>query len=196
MPLLPASKSQHIRGFGHDLAVLLCLALDEEAGSMTSDFHQASPAALTAVRLRRRLRALAAGQTEAFDLLHRQFGDDSTLGTTIGHATNRLPYLAALLADVAWTQGEHAAAHDGVLPPPAPEAEAVKRVFRCHTNVRLRAMMNREQRTAVLAYLDALLVEVASCLELDQHAPSATLGREARRFLGDFTEVREATAAR
>ena len=47
----------------------------------------------------------------------------------------------------------------------------------------------------MVAYLDALLIEVGSCLELDEHAPSATLGREARRFVGDFREVREAAAA-
>ena len=59
---------------------------------------------------------------------------------------------------------------------PAPEAEEVKRVFRHHANVKRRAIMNPEQRTAVVAYLDALLIEVNSCLELDEHAPSATLG--------------------
>jgi hypothetical protein len=159
-----------------------------------ADLDLADPAAEAAVVLRRRLRALASGQTEAFDLLYYQFGAGSTLGATINHAANRLPYLAALLADVAWTHGEHAA-HDGAPPPPAPEAEAVKRVFRQHVNVRRRAIMNPEQRTAVVAYLDALLLEVTSCLELDQHAPSATLGREARRFVGDFREVREAAAA-
>lgn len=161
---------------------------------MTSEFDLADPAALAAVHLRRRLRALASGQTEAFDLLYYQFGAGSAIGATIGHAANRLPYLAALLADVAWTHGEHAA-HDGAVPPPAPEAEAVKRVFRFHANVKRRAIMNDEQRTAVVAYLDALLIEVGSCLELDEHAPSATLGREARRFVGDFREVREAAAA-
>ena len=55
--------------------------------------------------------------------------------------------------------------------------------------------MNPEQRTAAVADLDALLLEVASCLELDEQAPSATLGREARRFMGDFREVRQAAAA-
>jgi hypothetical protein len=159
-----------------------------------ADLDPADPAALAAVVLRRRLRALASGQTEAFDLLYYQFGAGSTLGATINHAANRLPYLAALLADVAWTHGE-TAAHDGALPVPAPEAEAVKRVFRHHANVKRRAIMNPEQRTAVVAYLDALLVEVTSCLDLDEHAPSATLGREARRFVGDFREVREAAAA-
>ena len=63
---------------------------------MTSDFDLADPAALAAVQLRRRLRALAAGQTEAFDLLYYQFGAESSLGATIGHAANRLPYLAVL----------------------------------------------------------------------------------------------------
>lgn len=53
-------------------------------------------------------------------------------------------------------------------------------------------IMNAEQRTAVLAYLDALLLEVTRCLDLDEHAPSATLGREARRFIGDFSRVRHA----
>jgi hypothetical protein len=162
---------------------------------MKNDLDQADPAALAAVQLRRRLRALAAGQTEAFDLLYYQFGGDSVLGGTISHAANRLPYLAALLADVAWTNGDQAAAHDGALPPPAPEAEAVRRVFRCHASVRRRVVMSPEQRTAVLAYLDALLTEVASCLALDEHAPSATLGREARRFVDDFTGVRKATLA-
>jgi hypothetical protein len=162
---------------------------------MTSDHDSAEPAAsAAAVHLRRRLRALAAGQTEAFDLLYYQFGAGSNLGGTIGHAANRLPYLAVLLADVAWTHGEHAA-HEGSLPPPAPEAEAVKRVFRHHANVKRRAIMSPEQRTAVVAYLDALLLEVGSCLDLDEHAPSATLGREARRFMSDFAEVRQAAAA-
>ncbi len=164
-------------------------------GSDAADLDPADAAAGAAVVLRRRLRALASGQTEAFDLLYYQFGAGSTLGATINHAANRLPYLAALLADVAWTHGETGAAHDGALPVPAPEAEEVKRVFRHHANVKRRAIMSPEQRTAVVAYLDALLIEVGSCLELDEHAPSATLGREARRFVGDFREVREAAAA-
>src|SRR5215218_2237367 len=107
---------------------------------MTSHDDLAEPAASAAVQLRRRLRALAAGQTEAFDLLYYQFGAGSSLGGTIGHAANRLPYLAVLLADLAWTHGEQAA-HEGSLPPPAPEAEEVKRVFRHHANVKRRAVM-------------------------------------------------------
>ena len=173
--------------------------MTSELDLMTRDVDLGDPdpadaAAGAAVVLRRRLRALASGQTEAFDLLYYQFGAGSSLGATINHAANRLPYLAALLADVAWTHGERAA-HDGAPPTPAPEAEAVKRVFRHHANVKRRAIMNPEQRLAVVAYLDALLIEVTSCLDLDAHAPSATLGREARRFVGDFREVREAAAA-
>ena len=47
---------------------------------MTSDMELADPAALAAVELRRRLRALASGQTEAFDLLYYQFGAGSAIG--------------------------------------------------------------------------------------------------------------------
>jgi hypothetical protein len=160
---------------------------------MTSDHDLADPAALAAVQLRQRLRALAVGQEKAFDLLRCEFGAGSALGSVIVHGTDRLPYLATLVGDVAWTHGE-SAAYDGSKPPRAPEADAVERVFRDHGTGTRRVVMNSEQRVAVVAYLDALLVEVASCLELDQHAPSATLGREARRFMGDFSEVRRVAA--
>ena len=74
-------------------------------------------------------------------------------------AVDCLPYLAVLLADPAWTRGQRAA-HDGTLPPLAPEAEEVKRVFRYQTREGRRAVMNAEQRAAVLTYLDALLLEL------------------------------------
>jgi hypothetical protein len=160
---------------------------------MTTDFDLADPAALAAVHLRRRLRGLAAGQTEAFDLLWYEFGIGGELGGKVLHGVHCLPYLAVLLADLAWTRGQRAA-HDGALPPLAPEAEEVKRVFRYQVREGRRAAMNAEQRTAVLAYLDALLLEVAKCLDLDEYAPSATLGREARHFIDDFNKVRSALA--
>jgi hypothetical protein len=151
-------------------------------------------AARAAVELRARLRALASAQTEAFDLLYYEFGAASPTGVVITKVATRLTYLAALLADLAWTNGEPAA-HDGVRPPPAPEADAVRRVFRYHASERRRFAMSTEQRAAVLAYLDALLLEVARCIELEGHAPSATLGREARQFVGAVTEVRGAAVA-
>jgi hypothetical protein len=157
------------------------------------DFNQNDPAAAAAVELRKRLRALAAGQSEAFDLLYHQFKAGSGTAAKIACAATRLPYLAALLADLAWTLGDHAA-HDGTLPTAAPEAVEIKRVFRPHANMKQRTIMNDEQRLAVLAYLDALLAEVAHCVDLDAHAPSPTLAREARRFLGDFKEIRAAAA--
>src|SRR3954451_15988549 len=68
-------------------------------------------AAESAVRLRQRVRALAAGQTAAFDLLCYEFGGGSAIGATIGRSGDRLGRLAALLADVAWTLGDHGAAY-------------------------------------------------------------------------------------
>ena len=110
--------------------------------------EQPEMAARTAVELRARLRALASAQTEAFDLLYYEFGAASPTGVVITKVATRLPYLAALLADLAWTNGERTA-HDGVVPPPAPEADAVRRVFRFHASERRRFAMNAEQRTAV-----------------------------------------------
>ena len=156
---------------------------------MISDFDLADPAALAAVRLRQRLRALAGGQAEAFDLLFYEFGTGGDLASKIFRSVDCLPYLAVLLADLAWTRGQPGA-HDGALPPPAPEALELKRVFRPQTREGRRTTMNTEQRAAVLAYLDAVLSEVTKCVDLDQHAPSATLAREARRFVGDFNRVR------
>ena len=161
---------------------------------MTTDPDQDGPAAFTAIALRRRLRSLVVGQTEAFDLLHYRFGARSLFAATITRGAGRLPMIAALLADVAWTNGDKSG-HDGHVPPTAPEADAVRRVFREHTNSRRRPTMAPEQRDAVVAYLDALLAVVAECGKLDEHAPSATLGVEARRFVTDFTRVREATLA-
>ena len=83
----------------------------------------------------------------------------------------------------------------GARPPRGAEADAVRRVFRYHASERRRFAMSDEQRTAVVAYLDALLLEVARCIDLEEHAPSATLGREARQFVGAVTEVRGATCA-
>lgn len=162
-----------------------------------TNMHQPDPAALAAVRLRARLRALTAGQTEAFDLLYRHFGVSSPTGARLNQSAGRLAYLAVLLADLAWVHGEHEA-HEASRPPSAPETEAVKRVCpvcRQVSSAHRRHAMSDEQRAAVLVYLDALLVAVASCVALDGHAPSRTLGREARRFIGDFTEIRQAAAA-
>jgi hypothetical protein len=161
---------------------------------MTSTHHLDS-AALAAVRLRARLRSLTAGQAEAFDMLYRHCGGDSPAGTQINRSTDRLSHLAALLADLAWVHGEHQA-YEGSLPSPAPEAMAVKYVYQDFSRLgHRRHLMNSEQRAAVLAYLDALLVAIASCIDLDEHAPSQTLARKARGFVTDFTEVREAVAA-
>lgn len=158
------------------------------------DFDEADPAAIGAVRLRKRLRQLTAGQTEAFDLLYYQFQIGSASAATVGNAARRLPYLTTLLADLAWTRGDRAA-HDDSPPGTAPEAAEIKRVFRPHAQSKRRTIMDHEQLTAVLAYLDALLAEVTRCIDLDEHAPSATLGREARRFVTDFTEVRLAAVS-
>ncbi len=103
--------------------------------------EQPEMAARAAVELRTRLRALASAQTEAFDLLYYEFGAASPTGVVITKVATRLSYLAALLADLAWTNGERTA-HDGVVPPPAPEADAVRRVFRFHASERRRFAMN------------------------------------------------------
>lgn len=158
-----------------------------------SDFEPNDPAALSAVQLRARLRALGAGQSEAFDLLYHQFRAGSAVAAKVAGATGRLPYLAALLADLAWTRGDRAA-HDGALPGAAPEAVEIKRVFRPHATTKQRTALNEEQRLAVLAYLDAVLAEVGHCIDLGPHAPSDRLDREARRFVGDFTEIRAAAS--
>ena len=159
---------------------------------MNDDLDREDAAARAAIDLRLQLRALAVGQTAAFDLLHYQFGTNSGYASSIDRAASRLPFMAALLADVAWTNGDKGA-HDGTVPPSAPEAVAVQQVFREHGNIRRRPAMEPDQRAAVVAYLDALLKVVAGCCELDEHAPSATLGREARRFVADLSKVREAT---
>lgn len=112
---------------------------------MISDYGLADPAALAAVHLRRRLRALSAGQAEAFDLLCYEFGTGGELGAKVFRAVDCLPYLAVLLADLAWTRGQPGA-HDGSLPPLAPEAMEVKRVFR-HQTLR-RAAYDHERRAA------------------------------------------------
>lgn len=161
---------------------------------MTDEFDLADPPALAAVQLRRRLRALVAGQAEAFDLLCGEFGTGGVLAAKIFGAVDCLPYLAALLADLAWTRGQPGA-HDGTLPPLAPEVIELKRVFNMQVREGRRTLMNVEQRAAVLAYLDAVLLEVTKCVDLDQHAPSPTLAREARRFIGDFSKVRLAARA-
>jgi hypothetical protein len=161
---------------------------------MTTDPDQDGPAACAAIALRRRLRSLVVGQTEAFDLLHYRFGARSLFAASITRGAGRLPMIAALLADVAWTNGDKSG-HDGRMPPAAPEADAVRRVFRGHANPRCRPVMEPDQRDAVVAYLDALLAVVGECCTLDSHAPSATLGTEARRFVADFTKIREATLA-
>jgi hypothetical protein len=144
-----------------------------------------------AIRLRTRLRALAAGQTEAFGLLYQEFGGSSSIGTAVNQMASRLPFLAFLLADLAWTNGERSA-HDETLPERAAEVDAVCRVFRHHASERRRSVMDAEQRTAVLAYLDAVLVEVGRCIDLEEHAPSPRLGREARAFATALTGMRRA----
>ena len=148
-------------------------------------------AAHAAIVLRWRLRALAAGQTAACDLLHAQLGTRRGLATILDQAEVRLHFMAALLADVAWTNGDKGG-HDATWPPAAPEADEVRRASHSDTG-RRRATMKPHQRAAVLAYLDALLSVVADCSSLDRHAPSPTLGREARRFIADFGKVRAAT---
>ena len=66
---------------------------------MTST-HHLDPAALAAVELRARLRSLAAGQVEAFDMLYHHCGGSSPAGTQINRSAHRLAHLAALLADL------------------------------------------------------------------------------------------------
>lgn len=154
--------------------------------------HDTSAVAATAVRLRGRIRALASAQEEASDLCSRQFAG-STAGDGISRSTGRLPFLALLLADLAWTHGDHEA-HDGSPPSPAPEALEVKRVHRVWKSPRRHCPMSLEQRLAVLAYLDALLSEASCCLALEEHAPSHRLGDEVRRLVQDLSEGRKAVA--
>lgn len=159
---------------------------------MMSDPDQDGPAAFAAIELRTRLRSLTVGQTEAFDLLQYRFAARSLFAATIARGAARLPLIATLLADVAWTNGDKSG-HDGRVPATAPEADAVRRVCTGVTNPRRHPSMAPAQRDAIVAYLDALLAVVGECCKLDVHAPSATLGVEARRFVADFTKVREAT---
>lgn len=160
---------------------------------MTQLYDGPDVAAAAAIEVRARLRALAAGQHEAFGLLYQELGGSSSLGASIDQAASRLPFLAFLLADLAWTNGEHSA-HDERPPERAAEVDAVCRVFRHHASERRRYVMSSEQRTAVLAYLDAVLVEVGRCIGLEEHAPSARLGREARDFVSAVAEMRRAAA--
>ena len=148
-------------------------------------------AVAAAVELRTRLRALAAGQSEAFQLLYQDLGGSSPAGLAAKQISDRLPFLAFLLADLAWTNGDRSA-HEGAPPERAAEADAVCRVFRHHDSERRRYPMTQEQRAAVLVYLDAVLVEVGRCLDLEEHAPSARLGREAREFVSAVTDMRRA----
>jgi hypothetical protein len=155
--------------------------------------HDAVPVAATAIRLRDRIRALAVAQEEASDLCSRQFAGGSFAGDGITRSTGRLSFLAMLLADLAWTHGDHEA-HDASPPSPAAEAVELKRVHRVWKSPRRQCSMSLEQRLAVLAYLDALLSEASCCLALEEHAPSGTLGREARRLVQDLSEGRKAVA--
>jgi hypothetical protein len=161
---------------------------------MTST-HHLDPAALAAMELRARLRSLAAAQAAAFDMLYHHCGGNSSAGTQINRSTDRLAHLVALLADLAWVHGEHEV-YEAPLPPPAPEAAAVKHLHQDLAKLgHRRHLMTSDQRVAVLNYLDALLVTVSSCIDLDEHAPSPTLARKARGFVADFTEVRNMAAA-
>lgn len=160
---------------------------------MTQHYDGPDVAAAAAIEVRSRLRALAAGQTEAFGLLYQEFGGSSSLGSSIDQVATRLPFLAFLLADLAWTNGEQSA-HDGRPPERAAEVDEVCRVFRHHASERRRYVMDSEQRTAVVAYLDAVLVEVGRCISLEEHAPSPRLGREARHFVSALAEMRRAAA--
>ncbi len=155
---------------------------------------QADPAAAAAVRLRRRIRALMVGQSEAFDAVYYHFGAGHSVATLAGQSGSRLPFLMALLADLAWVHGD-LEAHEGSGVLPASEADEVTRVCRLYTGPRRRYVMDLGQRAAVLVYLDALLVELAACAALNEHAPSPTLGREAHRLAVDLTSIREAVAA-
>ena len=155
------------------------------------DVDVAGPAA---VSLRSRLRSLMAGQFEAFDMVYYHLGAGHHAGALVTPSATRLRYIATLLADLAWTYGDRQA-HEGSLPPVAPEADEVRRVYKAHSSPGRRYAMSAEQRAAVLVYLDALLIEIAGCSDLDEHAPSRTLGHEARRFTTDLSEVRAAVAA-
>lgn len=146
-----------------------------------------------AVELRARLRALAVGQTEAFGLISQEIGAVSQIGMTAERMATRLPFLAFLLADLVWTHGERTA-HDETPPERAVEVDRVCRVFRYSASERRRYTMNAEQRSAVLTYLDATLLEVGRCIDLEEHAPSLRLGREAREFVSAVSELRRAAA--
>ena len=148
-------------------------------------------AVAAAVELRARLRALAVAQSEAFQLLYQDLGGSNPAGLAARQMSDRLPFLAFLLADLAWTHGDHSA-HEAPPPERAAEAEAVCRVFRHHDSERRRYPLSHEQRTAVLAYLDAVLAEVSRCLELEGLAPSGRLGREARQLVVAVTDMRRA----
>lgn len=154
----------------------------------------ADPAAMAAVALRGRLRALMVGQIEAFDMIYYHLGAGHSAGALVMPSSNRLRYIATLLADLAWVHGDHEA-HEGSSPPVAPEVDAVKRVYKVHSSPGRRYAMTADQRAAVLAYLDALSTEISGCIGLDEHAPSPTLGREARRFAGELAEIRAAVMA-
>jgi hypothetical protein len=168
--------------------------LSVQRGHGMKNLHHTDPAAATAVRLRSRIRALMAGQTEAFDAVYYHFGAGHPVATLAAQPGSRLTFLMALLADLAWVHGD-LEAHDGSGVLPALEADAVKRVCWLHTSPRRRYVMGLEQRAAVIAYLDALLVEIAGCAALDEHAPSRTLGREAHQLAADLIAIRAAVAA-
>jgi hypothetical protein len=155
------------------------------------DADGAGPAA---VSLRSRLRSLMTGQFEVFDMVYYHLGAGHHAIALATPSATRLRYITTLLADLAWIHGDREA-HEGSLPPAAPEADEVKRVYKAHSSPGRRYAMSAEQRAAVLVYLDALLIEIAGCSDLDEHAPSRTLGREARSFATALSEVREAVAA-
>ena len=74
--------------------------------------------ALGELGLARRLRGLAAGQSEAFQLLYQDLGGTNPAGFAARQLADRLPFLAFLLADLAWTHGDRSA-HEGAPPEPA-----------------------------------------------------------------------------
>jgi hypothetical protein len=163
----------------------------------TSFAEEADPEAAAAVdaalRLRRRLRALAMGQPEAFEMVFYHLGSNHPSAIVAHGAGNRLDSFVTLLADLAWVHGDKGAHETRPLPEP-PEVAAVRSVYRSHADTRRQYLMSAEQLAAVTAYLDALVPVVDGCTALDEHAPSRTLARECSRFSQDLLKLRDAVA--
>jgi hypothetical protein len=168
------------------------VATRDSRGGMPDPLDRDSEAAVnSAIALRRRLRALAMGQPEAFDMVFYHLGSNHPSATVAYGAGRRLDSFIMLLADLAWVHGRKDAHEAHALPEP-PEVAEVRRVYRAHAETRRQYLMTAEQQAAVMAYLDALVPILAGCAELDEHAPSRTLARESARFNEELGRLRDA----